>query len=153
MICMTISQAGVALIKEFESCRLTAYRDGAEIWTIGWGHTHAVKQGDVWTQARADLSLAEDIAEDGENPVNRFVDVSLTQNQFDALVSFTYNEGAGRLASSTLLRLLNSGNPALAAEEFTKWDLVAGKPSAGLMRRRLAEQRLFLSVPSPGSIT
>jgi lysozyme len=140
---MTTGPAGISLIEEFEGCRLTAYQDGAGVWTIGYGHTHGVKPGDTCTEDEAREYLAYDL-ESAQSWVTKLVTVPLTQSQFDALVSFTYNLGAGSLRSSTLLKLVNAGSYALAAQEFAKWDKVAGKESPGLLRRREAERDLFL---------
>jgi lysozyme len=139
---MTISPKGIALIEQFEGLRLTAYQDGAGIWTIGYGHATAHKD-EYETEAQANADLCADLGS-AEQAVNSMVHCVLTQNQFDALTSFTYNEGSGRLRSSTMLRLLNSGNAALAALEFPKWDIVAGAECDGLLKRRVAEQALFL---------
>lgn len=141
---MTTGPAGISLIEEFEGCRLTAYQDGAGVWTIGYGHTHGVKPGDTCTEDEAREYLAYDL-ESAQSWVTKLVTVPLTQSQFDALVSFTYNLGAGSLRSSTLLKLVNAGSYALAAQEFAKWDKVAGKESPGLLRRREAERDLFLA--------
>lgn len=142
---MTVSSKGSALIEQFEGLRLAAYQDGGGIWTLGYGHTNQVKAGDTCTSAQADEWLDSDIAS-AERAVNAMAHVALTQGQFDALVSFAYNLGPNALQESTLLRLMNSGNPALAASEFPKWDHVAGQVSEGLSRRRMAEQALFLEV-------
>ena len=142
---MFISACGIALIEKFEGLRLKAYQDGAGIWTIGYGHTSGVKEGDTCTSAQADDWLDSDIAE-AEHAVNGMVHVVMTQDQFNALVSFVYNLGPNALQGSTLLRLLNAGASALAAAEFLKWDHVAGIVSAGLLKRREAEQALFLGV-------
>lgn len=139
---MKISAAGLALIEQFEGLRLASYQDGAGIWTIGYGHTVDVFEGDTCTAEQAAEWLIEDVAE-AEDSVNSLVKVSLSQNQFDALVSWAYNLGGQALASSTLLRDLNGGSYALAAAQFPRWDNIAGKPSPGLLRRRVAEQELF----------
>jgi len=140
---MKTSAAGLALIEQFEGLRLTAYQDGAGVWTIGYGHTQGLKEGDTCTQEQAAAWLASDVAE-AEAEVNGLVKVPLNQNQFDALVSFAFNLGGQALESSTLLRELNAGSYALAAAQFPRWDMVAGQPSAGLQGRRAAEQELFL---------
>ena len=139
---MRTGSAGLALIKSFEGLRLTAYLDGAGIPTIGYGHTHEVSPGTSCTEAEADAWLDTDLLV-AETGMMECVKVGLTQNQFDALVSFTFNLGVGALKESTLLRLLNAGSAQLAAEQFPQWNLVAGKPSPGLTRRRMAEQALF----------
>lgn len=152
---MTPSPACVALTKRFEGCRLTAYPDpatGGAPWTIGWGHTFGVRQGMVIDQAQADAWLELDLA-NAASVVSGAVKSALTQNQFDALVDFTYNVGPGLVGHrdgfvwlkagghSTMLRYLNAGAYALAAEEFPKWNK---PPLVGLVARRLAERELFL---------
>lgn len=140
---MNIAEPGLSLIKEFESCRLKAYMPTPDdVPTIGWGHTKGVKMGDTCTQAQADAWLAEDVAQ-FEEAVNQAVTVPLTQNEFDALVSFAYNVGSGALRSSTLLKLLNDSDYDGAALQLLRWDKQAGKPLPGLTRRRKAEKALF----------
>jgi lysozyme len=139
---MKTSADGLALIEQFESLRLESYQDGAGIWTIGYGHTEGVGAGQCCTEEQADTWMAEDVGH-AESAVNSLVKVPLSQNQFDALVSFAFNLGAGNLKSSTMLRLLNAGTYQLAGNEFPKWDKVASRDSAGLLRRRVAEQELF----------
>lgn len=139
---MTTSKAGIALIEQFEGCRLKSYQDGAGIWTIGYGHADA-RADQYETQEQAEKDLCADLAT-AEHAVNSFVHAQLNQNQFDALVSFTFNEGTGRFKSSTMLRLINAGAYQGAANEFPRWDIVAGQVSPGLLKRRVAEQALFL---------
>lgn len=139
---MKASGACRALVREFESCRLEAYRCPAGIPTIGYGHTRGVKMGDRCSVQQADVWLTEDM-QDAEAAVASLVKKPLTQSQFDALVSFTFNLGAGRLAESTLLVLLNRGNYAGAAAQFQRWDKSKGVTLAGLVRRRKAEAELF----------
>ena len=141
------SNVGKNLIKSFEGKRLSAYDDGVGVWTIGYGTIKypngvKVKKGDVCTDAQADQYFNNDLVK-FENSVNSLVKVSLTQNQFDALVSFAYNLGATNLANSTLLKKLNAKDYKGAAAEFPKWNKAGGKIMAGLTRRRLAEQELF----------
>lgn len=148
---MKIGPRGLALIKEFEGCKLTAYRDGGGVLTIGYGHTGAdVEEGMTITQEEADELLLLDLS-DAEHGVNSLVKVPLTQNEFDALVSFAFNVGtdidadtkAEGLGDSTLLRKLNEHDYNGAAAEFPKWCKDNGKVIPGLLRRRLAEQKLF----------
>lgn len=142
---MQYSKAGLALTERFESCRLTAYQDVKGVWTIGWGHTGPeVCSGLVWTQAQADAAVIVDTAS-AVRAVNTHVNVQLTQGEFDALVDFAYNCGAGNLYGSTLLKLVNAGDFANAANEFVKWDHAGGVEVAGLLRRRLAEKEEFQS--------
>lgn len=141
---MKTSDSGLGLIKEYEGCRLTAYQDSVGVWTIGVGHTNGVKEGDKITQAQADDFLKQDLAV-AEADVGRLVTVDLTQGQFDALVSFTFNLGAGNLSSSTLLARLNAGNYSAAAEQFGRWVFAGNVLQQGLVKRRAAEKALFLS--------
>jgi len=139
---MHTSQKGLDLIKSFEGLRLSAYKCPADVWTIGYGTTAGVKQGQTITKERADELLREDVAR-FEAQVLRLVKVPLTQGQFDALTSFVYNLGAGNLGNSTLLRLLNAGDYKGAAAQFDRWNKAGGKVLAGLVRRRAAERALF----------
>jgi lysozyme len=142
---MQMSEAGLNLIKEFESCKLIAYQDVRGIWTIGWGATgNDVVESLVWTQNQADARLLQDV-QNTVTHVNSLVTVSITQGNFDAICSFAYNVGCGALAGSQLLRLLNSGNVSGASLEFPKWSHANGVVIPGLLRRRLAEQALFSS--------
>lgn len=142
---MKISNTGLELIKSFEGCILTAYDDSTGVLTIGYGHTSNVTKGMVITQAQADALLIEDLSL-AESCVNNYVTVTLTQNQFDALVSFAFNCGNGALKSSTLLKKLNSGDYTGASCEFLKWCKDGrGNTMEGLLRRRQAEKELFNS--------
>ena len=135
------------LIKEFEGCKLEAYPDpasGGEPWTIGVGSTKGVHKGMVITQEQADEYLVNDVAYSAK-AVNQMVSGKITQNQFDALVSFAFNLGTGNLKNSTLLKKLNKDDFENAANEFLKWDMASGHQMAGLTRRREAERTLFLS--------
>ncbi len=152
---MKASDRGLALIREFEGCSLTPYLDSGGKATIGIGHL--IRRNETFTkidEAEATRLLCSDISE-AEAMVDISVDVALTQNQFDALVSIVFNVGPGDpprkdgiicLKSgkpSTLLRKLNAGDYVGASEEFPKWCHVGGSECNGLLRRRLAEQLLF----------
>lgn len=143
---MHISQKGLDLIKSFEGLRLSAYRCPADIPTIGYGTTAGVKMGDTITKERAEDLLRADVKR-FEDQVLRLVKVPLTQGQFDALVSFTYNLGAANLGNSTLLRLLNAGDYKGAAAQFDRWTKAGGKELPGLVKRRAAERALFEGKP------
>lgn len=141
---MQISQAGIDLIKQFEGFRSQAYLCPANVWTIGYGSTGKhVRQGMRINAAEGEALLKQDVAR-FERAVNRLVKVHLCQHQFDALVSFAFNVGEGNLASSTLLRKLNAGDEAGAAQEFKRWNRGGGRVLAGLVRRRKAEAELFV---------
>lgn len=153
--------AGIDLIESFEGNRLTAYPDpgtGSAPWTIGRGHTGPdVYYGLTITQAVSDALFAQDIKTRGEDIVNA-LDLDLTQNQFDALVSFVFNVGPGKAGVkdglvylrngnlSTLLKKLRARDYAGAADQFLLWDKANGKSLPGLTRRRRAERALFTRV-------
>lgn len=146
---MQTSEKGIALIKQFEGCKLTAYQDSVGVWTIGYGWTQPVDGKPIRAGMTIKQETAERLLKTGlvsyESDVSRLVKVGLTQGQFDALVSFTYNLGARSLSTSTLLRKLNAGDCAGAADEFLRWNKAGGKVLNGLTRRREAERALFLS--------
>lgn len=146
---MQTSDKGIALIKQFEGCKLTAYQDSVGVWTIGYGWTKPVDGKPIRAGMTIKQETAERLLKTGlvsyENDVSRLVKVDLTQGKFDALVSFTYNLGARSLSTSTLLRKLNAGDYAGAADEFLRWNKAGGKVLNGLTRRREAERALFLS--------
>ena len=141
---MRVSNNGRVLIKSFEGLRLEAYRDAVGIPTIGYGHTGGVKLGDVITMDEAESLLQKDLRR-FERAVESQINVHLTQSQFDALVSFTYNVGPEALRKSTLRRILNQGDYSGAAEEFLRWVKAGGKTLPGLVKRRNAEMQLFKS--------
>lgn len=141
---MQISQNGINLIKRFEGLDLTAYRDNVNVLTIGWGHTEGVTEGETITESQAEKLLEEDLQIFVEH-VNELVKVPINQNQFDALVSFAFNEGWQALAKSTLLKFVNESNFEEAANEFLRWDLAGGKVLPGLEARREKERSLFLT--------
>lgn len=133
------------LIKKWEDLRLEAYLPTPyDVWTIGWGHTKGVKPGDVITEAEAQRLFDEDV-QWAEDAVNKLVKVGLTQNQFDALVSLTFNIGETQFRNSTALKRLNAGNYEGAAEAMTWWNKQKGKVLRGLVRRRAEEKEYFLS--------
>jgi lysozyme len=144
------------LIQQFEGRRLEAYKCPADVWTIGYGHTSAagkpeVKPGMVITKQEANDILVRDLVR-YEDAVNRLVKVPLTQNQFDALVSFTFNVGEGALAKSTLLKKLNAGDYDAVPAELMKWTKGGGKELPGLVRRRRAECAMWRSVNDDADI-
>lgn len=143
---MKISKQGIKLIKKFEGFKPYAYLCPANILTIGYGHTRGVRLGQTCTVEEAEQFLKEDL-ELAEAEVNKVAEkVDLTQGQFDSLVSFTFNIGAGNFQASTLRRkvLNNPADPSIKAE-FGKWVYVRGKVNQGLQRRRLEESRLYFS--------
>ena len=149
-----INASGITLIKHFESLRLTAYQDSVGIWTIGYGHTglehndSSVHAGRQITEDEAETLLRHDLGR-FEDAVSRAVQAPLNDNQFAALVSFSFNLGARNLRVSTLLKKLNNGDYFGAAKEFKKWSKAGGKRLGGLVRRRISERNLFCSFPDP----
>lgn len=145
---MKTSQRGIDLIKEFEGFEERAYKDVVGYWTIGYGSLYVngvrVSPGMRITREGAEEQLKSDVVR-FEKAIEKLVTVDLNQNQFDALVSFTYNLGEGNLGKSTLLKKLNRGDFNGAADEFLKWNRAGGKVVNGLVRRRAAERELFLS--------
>lgn len=154
---MRTSQAGIELIKRFESCRLKAYPDpktGSAPWTCGWGETEGVGPDTWWTQEECDRKLATSIAA-RENLVSRYVKHEMTQGQFDAFVSLFYNVGPGNTFKdgiahlrpdgrpSTLLRAFNDGDISKTETEWLKWVSPGSSVTHGLLDRRRAELALF----------
>lgn len=140
---MKISERGIKLIKEYEGFRSVAYLCAANIWTLGYGSTKGVKKGDVISEREASERLEKEVNEEYGKAVNDLVKVSLTQNQFDALVSLVYNIGVGNFKKSTVLKELNKKNYSAACEAIAMWNKGGGRVLAGLVRRRSAEQELF----------
>ena len=119
-----------------------AYQCAAGVWTIGYGHTKGVQPGDEWSEDHANHMLEVEL-EEYENYVSTAVTVPLSQNQFDALVSWVYNLGNGNLTSSTMLKVLNSGDYAGVPAQIKRWNKAGGKVLEGLTRRRQAEADMF----------
>ena len=139
---MKVSQECIDLVKFFEGFKSKAYLCPAGVWTIGYGRTKNVKEGDMVNELQAERDLLEELEEFGEQVLS-VVRVSIKQHQFDALASWTYNLGVGNLQSSTLLKKLNSGDKNSVPSEMVRWNKAAGKVLAGLTRRREAEAKLW----------
>ena len=139
---MKTGTEGVELIKHFEGCRLEAYLCPANVWTIGYGHTSGVREGDVIDQEAAEALLIEDL-EEFEGYVNDMVEIGLKQNQFDALVSWTFNLGPKNLEESTLLNRVNYGPLNDVPTQIERWNRAGGKVLEGLVKRRAAESALW----------
>lgn len=144
-----ITSSGLQLIKRFEGFSSTIYLDAAGLKTIGYGHlikpheSAAFKAG--ITEARAEELLKSDIAM-AERAVARLINVPLTNNQFDSLVSFTFNLGAGTLQRSTLRAKLNREEYWLVPAEMMRWIYAGGRKVQGLIIRRMAEVKLYSSL-------
>lgn len=149
---MRISEAGIELIKRFEGLELESYQDIAGVWTIGYGHTETAGPNQKISAREADDLLRRDLAP-RERAVEQLASVSLNQNEFDALVSFVFNVGAGAFKTSTARKRLNRNDRLGAADALTWWNkaTVAGvlREVTGLTRRRAAERALFLTPTNP----
>jgi lysozyme len=138
------SQAGIDLIKRWEGCKTKAYKCPAGVWTVGYGHTGTVKPGMSISHDKAEELLKRDLQR-FEKAVKTLVTVPINQNQFDALVSFTYNVGAKAFGDSTLLVMLNQKKHLSCADQFSRWTKAGNKTLPGLVLRRSEERDLFLS--------
>ena len=143
---LRLSDAGIQLIEDFEGYRADWYDDPVGVRTIGIGWTRDLPEGFSAPLSRSEARrLLRETVGDYEHAVRRNVDRPLSQPQFDALVSFTYNLGASRLRESTLRKRFNEGDEWGAAEEFDRWIYGGGHVLPGLVRRRAAERKLFES--------
>ena len=152
---MKASKSAYVLIHTFEGCRLHAYKCSSGVWTIGWGHTAGVYEGMTITREKANELLKKDVAifEDHLNYALGLDDAGrmpnglpISQHQFDALLSFTFNVGTGNLARSTLLRKVKANPKDLSIRgEFSRWVYGGGKRLPGLVRRRKMEADLYFS--------
>lgn len=143
---MRVSEVGRKMIEGFEGCRLEAYRDVVGVLTIGYGHTVGVWYGQKITQAQADALLIEDLDKVyGPGVMAAIGDVPTTQAQFDAMVSLAFNIGVGAFKGSTVCRMHKAGNYAAAADAFSMWNKGGGRVLEPLARRRLTEEKLYLS--------
>ena len=136
-------ESAMDFIEAWEGCRLTAYKCPAGIWTIGYGHTGGVREGQRITEEEALDLLVEDLRAHAERLAPK-VKVQVADGQYIALLSLAFNVGVVAVAKSTLLRLLNAGDIEAAGDEFLKWTYAAGRELPGLVRRRREERKLFL---------
>lgn len=143
----TVSDAGAALVKQFEGCRTSAYPDpatGGAPWTIGYGATGPeIVRGTVWTLQQCDERLHDDLNRFARGVSDAIGGAPTTQNEFDAMVSLAYNVGLANFRSSTLLRMHRAGDKAGAAAQFVRWNRADGKVMGGLTRRREAEAEMY----------
>jgi lysozyme len=145
---MKVNAEGYALIKNFEGCRLKAYKCPANVWTIGYGNTFyedgmKVKEGDVITQQRAE-EMAKFIIDQFAVSIAPFIQKTLTENQFSACVSLAYNIGTSGFKRSSVFKKLNiNPNDPTIADSFKLWNKGGGKVLAGLVKRREAEIQLY----------
>ena len=152
---MTVNQATIDLIKEFEGFRSEAYRDSAGVWTIGYGTTDragvgiAPRPGQTITKEEAEWYLHRAVDKFAAE-IRPAIKRPMTQNEFGAFVSLAYNIGPGAFKKSSALRHFNAGDKEKAANSILLWNKAGGKKLAGLVRRREAERKLFLTPDKPG---
>ena len=139
---MKISLEGLGLIKKFEGCELEAYKCAAGVWTIGYGSTKGVEEGDSLTQEDADKLLKHEMDE-YEGYIKDMVKIDLKQNEFDSLVSWVFNLGPANLKASTMLKVINDNKLEEVPSQMKRWNKANGKVLEGLIRRREAEALLF----------
>lgn len=133
------------LIKSFEGCRLQSYQDSGGVWTIGWGATGPdIKQGTVWTQDQADKDVVTRVQKLEDKLTILLTRNSLSQDQVSSLTSLSYNVGIEAVSTSTLLKLVNSGDDLGATHVFLSWDHVNKKEDKGLLIRRLNEALIYI---------
>lgn len=132
------------LIAQFEGCKLKAYKCPAGIWTIGYGDTEGVKQGDVWTQEKADAQLVKKIEQFKKGVLSKCPVLSKFQYRLAACISLAYNIGLGNFNKSSVARYTNRGEYRAAADAFGMWVRAGGKVLPGLVKRRQAEKEVFM---------
>ena len=140
---LTISKRGLQFVRRWEGLRLVAYKDGGGVWTIGYGHTETVFAGMTVSEPQAESLLRTDLFR-AEKAVRDFVEVPLSQNEYDALCSFVHNVGVRAFRESTLLKKLNALDYHGAADQLLRWDKDNGKTVPGLTNRR-RDERLFFT--------
>lgn len=140
---MSAIDLAAGLVRQFEGCQLTAYKDGGGVWTIGWGHTAGAHEGLVWTQAQADAALTTDL-QNAAMGLFGLIKAKVTDRQMAALISLAFNVGAGALKGSTLIPAVNDERWADVVRQFIAWDHDGGREVKGLLRRRLCEAALYL---------
>ena len=138
-----INAEGLRLVKTYEGLYLKSYQDAVGVWTIGYGCTEGIGPGMTITKQEAEDMLRRELSK-FEAAVAKFVSVEINDDQYSALVAFSYNVGAYALKKSTMLRKLNGGDYAGASNEFPRWDKAGGRSLLGLSRRRRSERALFL---------
>lgn len=141
---MSAIDIAAGLVRAFEGCKLTAYKDGGGVWTLGWGHTGPdAIQGAVWTQERADAVLTADL-QDAAMGVFPLIKAKLSEKQTAALISLAFNVGPNALKGSKLIASVNAADHIEAAHQFIAWDHDNGREVKGLLRRRLVEASTYL---------
>ena len=137
-----INPSALKTLKVLEGFMSAAYQDAAGVWTIGYGHTKGVREGDAISMNDADILLGKELIE-YEGYVDKLVTVELEEHQRDALVLWTYNLGPTNLKESTMLRKLNEGDYDAVPSEMMRWTRAGGQVNEGLFKRRTIESRMF----------
>jgi len=140
---MSAIDLAAGLVRQFEGCNLTAYKDGGGVWTIGYGHTAGAKEGLVWTQEQAEAALTTDL-QNAAMGLFGVIKAKLSDRQMAALISLAFNVGAPSLKGSMLITAVNDGRWADVVRQFIAWDHDNGKEVKGLLRRRLIEAATYL---------
>lgn len=143
LVATTLSAAGLIAIAVHEDYRAQPYQDSAQVWTDGFGNTHGVQPQHPVTVTQALVQLQKNASVAGQ-AIDRCVTVPLTQHQYDALLSFTFNVGGNAFCQSTLVRRLNAGDYQGACDELPRWVYANGKKLPGLVKRRAAERDMCL---------
>jgi len=141
-------EQAIELIKRFEGCRLAAYKCPAGVWTIGWGETRGVKEGDVWTQEQADAVLRQRVGQFMLATLKRCPQLFSSPARLEACTSLAYNIGVGAFGASSVCRKTKRREFPGAADSFLLWNKAAGRVLRGLTRRRHAERRAYLASPA-----
>jgi len=140
---MSAIDLAAGLVRQSEGCKLTAYRDGGGVWTIGYGHTAEAKEGLVWTQEQAERALTTDL-QNAAMGLFSLIKAKLTDKQMAALISLAFNVGPSALKGSTLINAVNDGRWADVVRQFIAWDHDGGREVKGLLHRRLTEAATYL---------
>ena len=148
---MKISEEGKALIKKFEGCPQKdgvcySYQGSVGVWTCGFGFTKGIDENTKMTMEEVEKRFDEEL-EEFETYLEKYIEVELTQNQWDAIMAWTWNLGPSNLKSSTMLKEINAKNFARVPSEMRRWNKAGGKTLDGLIRRREAESLLFMNEP------
>lgn len=140
---MSAIDLAAGLVRQFEGCKLTAYRDGGGVWTIGYGHTAGSYEGLVWAQEQAEAALTTDL-QNAAMGLFGLIKSKLSDRQMAALISLAFNVGASALKGSTLINAVNDGRWADVVRQFIAWDHDGGREVKGLLHRRLIEATTYI---------
>jgi len=140
---MSAIDLAAGLVRQFEGCKLTAYKDGGGVWTIGYGHAAGAHEGLVWTQEQAEAALTTDL-QNAAMGLFGLIKATVSDRQMAAVISLAFNVGAGALKGSMLITAVNDGRWSDVVRQFIAWDHDNGKEVKGLLHRRLIEAATYL---------